>query len=99
MPVGTHGLQYHPKCQLEVQREKDRIRRAVLRQRMNQHKESIGCCRCGYRRFGGALDWHHIEDNKERRITVRSYFTALGEAERAKCILLCANCHREEHHA
>lgn len=54
-------------------------------------------CRAHPDRVGAALDWHHPEANKERRITVRSYFSKLGVQERKKCVLLCANCHREEH--
>lgn len=62
------------------------------------HKESLGCSYCGYNKCGAALDWHHIESTtKERRISVRTYFSVLGERERTKCILLCSNCHRELH--
>lgn len=69
-----------------------------LRSRVFSHKESLGCTKCGYNTCGAALDWHHTDNNKERRITIKSYFSKLGEEERAKCILLCANCHRETHH-
>ena len=82
-------------CRVKAHREQDKQRRTKLQQRVTEHKESIGCSKCGYNRCGAALDWHHPDDNKERRITIRSYFTLLGEQERAKCILLCANCHRE----
>lgn len=63
-----------------------------------KHKESLGCSICGYSKCGAALDWHHIDSNtKERKLGIRSYFTKLGELERSKCILVCANCHRELH--
>ncbi len=75
----------------------DRIRRQELKKRIHIHKTDLGCSKCKYNKYGGALDWHHTDDNKERRITIRSYFSKLGELEREKCILLCANCHREEH--
>lgn len=70
--------------------------RALLK--LTNHKESLGCSICGYNKCGAALDWHHIDHTtKERRISVRTYFSPKGEAERAKCILLCSNCHRELH--
>ncbi len=66
--------------------------------KLTTHKESLGCSVCGYNKCGAALDWHHVDSStKERRISVRTYFSKLGEAERAKCVLLCSNCHRELH--
>lgn len=63
-----------------------------------EHKESLGCSICGYSKCGAALDWHHVDSNtKERKLGIRSYFSKLGELERSKCILVCANCHRELH--
>lgn len=58
-----------------------------------------GACQiCGYRRYLGALQFHHIApESKEfsisRNGTTRSYAELCGEAD--KCALLCANCHAE----
>jgi len=63
-------------------------------------KQSIGCQRCGYNKFGGALDFHHVDPaTKERRIEMKHWRSnsKLIKKELKKCILLCANCHREEH--
>ena len=70
---------------------------AINRVRIWQEKRALGCSRCGYNEHGAALDWHHPAQDKERRFTVRGYYSALQTLERAKCILLCANCHRVEH--
>jgi transposase len=56
------------------------------------------CERCGYNRFYGALQFHHVDANlKEfsisRNGTTRSWAELCVEAE--KCALLCANCHAE----
>lgn len=56
------------------------------------------CYRCGYDKCPAALQFHHNDDNKENEVSslLRHKFeTALSEAQ--KCILLCANCHAEEH--
>lgn len=56
------------------------------------------CALCGYARFRGALQFHHLDPaTKEFSISregVTRSFTEL-QAEAAKCVLLCANCHAE----
>lgn len=56
------------------------------------------CSRCGYNKCVGALEFHHVEpEKKEYAISTSGktlgYKTMKKEAE--KCVLLCANCHRE----
>jgi hypothetical protein len=59
------------------------------------------CLKCGYNKNIAALDFHHIEPElKSHELDVRHFSnTSIDnlELELAKCILLCANCHREEH--
>ncbi len=56
------------------------------------------CMICGYSRCINALEFHHLEKKKfglsSRGIT-RSWQRIKSELD--KCILLCANCHREVH--
>ncbi len=58
-----------------------------------------GACRiCGYDRFPGALQFHHVDPAAKAfaiadRGVARSLERALAEAR--KCVLLCANCHAE----
>ncbi|VVB52085.1 Uncharacterised protein [uncultured archaeon] len=56
------------------------------------------CSRCGYSRCLGALEFHHTEpENKIRDVhDFRFYNWEAFWFEAKKCILLCANCHREE---
>lgn len=61
-----------------------------------------GCCeRCGYCNNIAALDFHHIDQNeKENGLNIRKLSNANMNwimKEFDKCIVLCANCHREEH--
>jgi hypothetical protein len=55
-----------------------------------------GCSLCGYRKCITALEFHHVGDDKERAISaIDSVGSVLREA--SKCIVVCANCHREIH--
>ena len=56
------------------------------------------CCLCGYDRYVGALQFHHIDpDSKGFGLAERGFARAIAKSrvEVAKCALLCANCHAE----
>lgn len=57
------------------------------------------CQKCGYNKNMSALDFHHVREKADkvtRLIHTLSSWKKIKE-EVDKCILLCANCHREEH--
>ena len=57
------------------------------------------CVICGYNRCQQALDVHHVDPN-EKDFTIAANTNkayALVSEEIKKCVLLCANCHREYH--
>ena len=56
------------------------------------------CEICGYNKNISALEFHHINP-KEKAFTVSDTRHSWNEAQKEldKCILLCANCHRELH--
>ena len=60
------------------------------------------CCKCGYSKCNAALEFHHL-DPKEKDFAVGSNgHTRSWEKVRVeldKCILVCANCHKEIHHS
>lgn len=59
------------------------------------------CERCGYNRCSAALEFHHRDPSQKRFALSLPRMTAKWESillEALKCDLLCANCHREEHH-
>jgi hypothetical protein len=70
-----------------------------LKQEMVVYKG--GCCQiCGYNKYIGALDFHHIDPNKKDFTIahVRQYkFNDVIKNELDKCLLVCSNCHRELH--
>lgn len=58
------------------------------------------CCKCGESRFY-LLDYHHLDSNTKTNTIARlmvhsSLDNTLKEIQ--KCVLLCANCHREFHY-
>lgn len=57
------------------------------------------CSRCGYNKCIGALEFHHldplIKDANWDKIRLWSWDRIKSELD--KCILVCANCHREIH--
>ena len=58
------------------------------------------CQICGYKKYQGALDLHHLDaKTKEFGIGDKGYTRSWAkvQAELDKCILVCANCHREVH--
>ncbi len=58
------------------------------------------CCRCGYDKCFDALEFHHLDsDTKDFNISEKrtQFLTEEIKLELDKCILLCSNCHREEH--
>lgn len=61
------------------------------------------CEKCGYNHNIAALEFHHLNpDEKEFQIDMRHFSNSSIEKlqkELDKCILLCANCHREEHNS
>lgn len=58
------------------------------------------CCKCGYSRNYGALDFRHTDPSiKEHGIAMMvrmSWKKTIVELK--KCVLLCKNCHAEEHY-
>ena len=56
------------------------------------------CEKCGYNKCIDALDFHHL-DPKEKDFNVggKSFNLERLKKEVDKCVLVCANCHREIH--
>jgi len=81
---------------------REELIRAVAKRRRKIKSLSISykggkCQICGYCRYQGALDLHHISGKKEFGIGDKGYTRSWAKVktELDKCVLLCANCHRE----
>jgi endo-1,4-beta-mannosidase len=83
-------------ARVELRRKKHS---AELRKYISTIKKK--CSVCGYDKYDKALEYHHINnDNKDCAIAVmvsNGYSKERINKEIAKCIVLCANCHREVH--
>lgn len=58
------------------------------------------CAICGYDRCSQALDFHHLDESLKSFGLSQDGLTRSWEKtkqELKKCILVCANCHREIH--
>ena len=57
------------------------------------------CVRCGYDRYIGSLEFHHLDPSKKEFTLSHIRHTTFEKIkpELDKCLLLCSNCHREEH--
>ncbi|MEF8808858.1 homing endonuclease associated repeat-containing protein [Natronomonas sp.] len=82
--------------------ERTRRRRARLRKWLNDYKEECGCVRCG-EDDRSCLDFHHRQPGEKGMdvgtMVTHGYGKDALRAEIETCDVLCANCHRREHHS
>lgn len=83
------------KCRVEaVQRRRDALKLKAIEYKGN------ACCICGYKKYVGALEFHHLDPKeKDFGIGYKGYTRSLDSVKKEldKCILVCSNCHREIH--
>ncbi len=63
-------------------------------------KKTLSCTKCG-ENHPATLDFHHVikdPSNKKINKLISQNAWAVIPAELAKCVVLCANCHRIHHH-
>ena len=90
---------------LRYQRIKEE-RKAQIKKRCDEHQSKLreiklenGCAHCGTKEDVSKLQFHHVDrSSKEFNIsTAHSYSWKKIEEEMAKCIILCQECHINEH--
>lgn len=75
--------------------------RKALKKALVEKKGGV-CQKCGYNKSLSALEFHHLDPNL-KDFSIGDYTSgqnvniAKAFIEVEKCILLCANCHREIH--
>ena len=83
-------------CISERQKKKYHDRKDLL----NEYKKEHPCIKCGETRFY-TLDFHHVDPLTKTGTVARLAVESSGQRmweEVEKCVVLCANCHREFHY-
>lgn len=100
--------EYYSRGNGKLRSECKQCHRDYVKGKYNERKEMVsdikasqGCAKCGESREY-MLDFHHkdpsIKDGTIARITSNNNKMETIQQEIDKCIVLCANCHREFHH-
>jgi hypothetical protein len=80
----------------KLSRSLARKRTRIETQTIARELKAGGCSLCGYRKCTAALEFHHVGEDKEKNVSQVSTKSSLLR-EASKCIVVCANCHREIH--
>jgi transposase len=91
--LDRNGYYRCKRCRSEsVIRRRRKVRQVLV-------SEAGGSCRlCGYHRYVGALEFHHLDPSeKSFGLSLRGLTPSVAtlRAEARKCVLLCSNCHAE----
>ena len=97
--VRAHSSGKFPRCSV-CNNERMKAKHQQLRIRAIEYGGNK-CQKCGYNKCRAALEFHHTDPTKKEieisRVYKRSW--EMLKLELDKCILLCANCHREIHNS
>ncbi len=76
------------------------VMKCQRRKKMDVVERFGGKCQvCGYDKCINALEFHHLEDKKESpSYVIMRWSWKRAKKELEKCIMVCANCHREIHY-
>ena len=79
-------------CSDECKKESMRL----LKEAVYKHK-SMGCARCGYDEYSGALAFHHLTGKSIEVGDMKYIHEFVAECKKNPMVVLCANCHRLIH--
>jgi hypothetical protein len=94
------------KCRMKTTNFKHQVYTCQQARGLERKKQLIEiaggeCCDCGYKKNISALEFHHLNpEEKSFGIDLRKCSCAKWDRlveEVKKCVLICANCHREKH--
>lgn len=84
-------------CCYECMPEGKQLTRTDFLAKIKEHQGGK-CIRCGYNTCIKALEFHHLDPSKKDFTISNDHFRLRDTVEEVKkCVLLCANCHRELH--
>lgn len=92
-----HGNRWRcKKCAVEaVQKRRDKVKKMAVEYKGGKCQNP----ECGYNKCIGALEFHHFDGKKDFGLSDKGYTRSweVNRKELDKCVMLCANCHREVH--
>ena len=89
------GTEEHKKAARETNKKSVVNKRQKIKQKCVEYKGGK-CIVCGYSRCANVLDFHHLDPTeKDFSIGGKTIAWEKLKAELDKCVLVCANCHRE----
>ena len=104
--VGNQSKFCSSRCKSKTSNAKHQVYTAQQARGLERKKQLIQiaggeCCDCGYKKNISALEFHHLNpEEKSFGIDLRKCSCAKWDRlveEVKKCVLICANCHRERH--
>jgi hypothetical protein len=104
--VGKQSKFCSIKCKVQTTNHKHQVYTAQQSRGLERKKQLIeicggSCVDCGYKKNISALEFHHLDPNKKsfgidlRQCSCTKWEKLIEEVN--KCVLICANCHRERH--
>lgn len=90
-------------CHREIHNEYKETTCSRTKIKMLEYKKTKECQYCGYSKLNRTLDFHH-KNPDEKLIHISDYRGSIKELtkqikeELDKCIVLCSNCHKNEHY-
>ncbi len=100
-PFGKHNTKKLDLSEIDRRKADKNIEKVISfrKRQIARAKKLLGnrCSICGYDKCSEALEFHHL-DPKQKAFSISSNSNKKWETlepEIKKCILLCANCHRE----
>ncbi|SRR6266550_5461557 len=100
----AYHREYHKEIWYPAHRQ-DRIdrskqKRLELVEWYREYKKTLRCADCG-QNHPATLEFHHLDPTKKEALVSRLIATTSSlrrlQEEMAKCVVLCANCHRIRH--
>lgn len=97
-PAGTKKYKAH--CGPCYNKRTKQKKQDTIREILKELEIDIECSVCGYNKNWAALTFHHLDPNeKDFSISDCGMFSKDRlRQEIEKCVLLCHNCHMEEHY-
>jgi len=92
-----HGQQFCQNCARNRERVAQKKINDKIRDAWHTYKIGLGCILCGYHKNSAALEFHHMEGKDHEVDASDWYFNNSKAKELEKCVLLCRNCHAEQH--